>query len=137
MPLAFLVLHVAHECLFVTEAGSQFLCIGKFATAVSSDIDDESVGEGQILEDFIEIALANRTCKATIVYIADIVVEQAVFQPAGYAIVCTQISPLDGIAEIGGVILVPIPVASVVEGCSEVDVNSYNYTSLVTFIISI
>ena len=120
--LARLVLQVAHERLLVAEACRQSLGIGKVAAAIAPDVDDQSVAEQEVLDDLVETALADAAAEAAVVDIADVIIEDTVLHAAGDAIVGAEVAALQGVAEVRGIVLVPLPVASVVEGREEVHV---------------
>ena len=122
MPFTRLVLQIAHECLLIAEPCSQLFGISQIASSVVSDINDESITEGKILEDLVQSAVANGVGEAGVIHIADIVVKDAVVHARGDAIVCSEVFPLQCIAEVRGIILMPTPVSSVIERRVEVHV---------------
>ena len=123
MAFARLVLHIAGEGLLMTEAGGKPFGGGELSTPVASHIHDESVAEGEVLDDLVEAALTHLVGEAAHVEVADVIVEDAVLCPRGDLIVGTEVPALQGVAEVGGVVLMPVPVAPVVEGGIEVHVS--------------
>ena len=120
MALASLMLHIAHKGLLVAEPGSQFLGIGKVAAAIAAYVENHSLAEHEVLDNLVEVALADGRRETAVVYIAYVIVENAIAQSTGYAVVGTKVSALQGIAEVGGVVFVPAPVAAVIESGVEV-----------------
>ena len=120
MALAGLMLHIAHKSLLVAEPGSQFLGIGKVAAAIAAYVENHSLAEHKVLDNLVEVALADGRRETAVVYVADVIVENTVAQSAGNAVVGTKVSALQGIAEVGGVVFVPAPVATVIKSGVEV-----------------
>ena len=120
MALACLVLHIACEGLLMTETGGEALGGGELATAITTDIHDESVAEGEVLDDLVETALTDLIGETTHIEVADVIVEDPVLGTRGDMVVGTEVTALQGVAEIRGVVFVPVPVAAVVERGIEV-----------------
>ena len=123
MPLTRLMLHIASEGLLMTETGGESLGGRKLATAIAADIHDESVAEGEVLDDLVETALTDLIGETAHIEIADVIVEDPVLGTRGDMVVGTEVTALQGVAEIRGVVFVPVPVAAVVEGGVEVHVR--------------
>ena len=116
MALACLVLHIACEGLLMTEAGGEALGGCELTAAIAADIHDESVAEGEVLDDLVETALADLVGETAHVEVADVIVEDAVLGARGDVIVGAEVTALQRVAEVGGIVFVPMPVAAVVEG---------------------
>ena len=123
MALASLVLQVSYGNLGVGEAGRQFLCRGNQSAAVVADIENQSVAGQEVRHDIVQIARAHGSREAAEVDVADVVVQDAVSHACGYLIVGAQVASLQCVAEVGGIVLVPAPVAAVVERGVEVHVS--------------
>ena len=73
-----LMLHVADKQRGVGKSCRQLLCRCNESAAIVADVDDESVARHEIIEYFVEIALAHCRCKRRTTYVADVVVEYAI-----------------------------------------------------------
>ena len=122
MPLSGLVLEVAREGLLLAEAGGEGLRTGQVAAAIAADIDDQAVAEGKVFDDLVEGTFADVVGEAADVEVADVVIEDAVLDCRGDMVVGAEVAALERVTEIGGIVLVPLPVAAVVEGGVEVHV---------------
>ncbi len=117
-----LVAHVAHQSFLVGEAGGKLLGGCEQASAVVAQVDDERATGRQVEEDIVEVARTGLAGKRGAPHIADVVVEDAVAQAAGYLVVGAQVLVDQRVAIVAGIVLVEAPVARHVEGCVEVDV---------------
>ena len=101
------MLQIAYEHFLIGEACRQLNGIGKLTAPVVADIEDQTAAEHQVGKHLVEIAVADSLREALVAYIADIVVKDPVVQPTGNFIVCTQVTTQQGVAHVGGIILVP------------------------------
>ena len=115
-----LMSHIAHEYLFVSKAGSTLLCRRNHSSAVVAHIDDECPARCEVNEYLVEIAVAGFRLEGTDIHIAHVVVEGTIAQGARNLVVGAEIASLQGVAEVLGIVFVPSPVASHIEGCIEV-----------------
>ena len=125
MTFACLMLQITCEGAFVTETGGEAFGSGEFATAIAAYIHDESIAESEVLDDLVERALSHLVGEAAHVEVADVIVEDAVLGSRGDMVVGTEVTALQRIAEVRGVVLVPVPVASVVKGAVEVHMSVF------------
>ena len=100
MPLARLVLHIACERLLMTEAGSKSFGCRELSTAIATDIHDESVAKSEMLDDLVETAFADLIGEAADVEVADVIVEDTVLGDGGDVVVGTEVTALQGVAEV-------------------------------------
>ena len=99
----------------MTEAGGEPFSCRELSAAITAYVHDESVAEGEMLDDLVETALTDLVGEAAHVEIADVIVEDPVLGAGGDMVVGTEVTALQGVAEIRGVVFVPMPVAAVVE----------------------
>ena len=109
----------------MTKTGGEAFGSGEFATAIAAYIHDESIAESEVLDDLVERALSHLVGEAAHVEVADVIVEDAVLGSRGDMVVGTEVTALQRIAEVRGVVLVPVPVASVVKGAVEVHMSVF------------
>ena len=122
MSLACLMGYVAHRRLVVDEAGGEVLCHRQQSALVVAHIHYQSVAQPQVGEDSIEIATAYAALKRRHVDVAYIVGQNAVFHSACQSVFGTEIHALQRVAEVDGVVLMPVPVACGVERRHQIDV---------------
>ena len=120
MTLSRLVLQITHQRLLIAETCCELFCIGEVAASILTDVDDDSVTEGEVAQDLVQTTIANGACEAAIVRIADIIVEDPIAHTGGDAVVCVEVFALECVAEIRRIVLVPTPIAAVVERRIEV-----------------
>ena len=94
MALACLMLHITHKGLLVAEPGSQFLGIGKIAAAIAAYVENHSLAEHKVLDNLVEVALADGRRETAVVYVANVIVENTIAQSTGNAVVGTKVSAL-------------------------------------------
>ena len=110
-----LVLQVSHVDFLVGEPCRKCLSQSEVSASVAADVEDQSRAESEMLEDLVEVAVSEGTGEAAVVDIAGVIVEDAVFHTARDAVVRAEVSALQGVAEVRGVVLLPLPVTAVVE----------------------
>ena len=69
----------------------------------------------------VEVGVAHALLERLVAQVADVVVEDGVVRAACDEIVGAEIAAQQGVAEVGGIVLLPAPVAPRVEGRVEVD----------------
>ena len=122
--LACLVAHIADEDLLVGEVGGELSCFFQIAATVVAHIEDESAAHFQRIQHVGDVAFADTVLERLVADVADVVVEDAVFESCCNLVVsATSEVVVDDVgAEVVGIVLVVTPVAPVVEGGAEVDV---------------
>ena len=78
MALTRLMLYIAGEGLLVTEATGEAFSRSEYASAITPDIHNQSVAEGEVLDDLVETALADLVGEAAHIEVADVIIEDAV-----------------------------------------------------------
>ena len=76
MTFSRLMLQITHQRLLVTETCCELFRIGEIASSVLADIKDESVAEGEVLQDLVQSAIADRVCETAVVCIAETDVQE-------------------------------------------------------------
>ena len=122
VPLARFVLDVARQNAFVGEAGGEAGGVGEVAAAVVAHVDDEAVAGGQVREGFVQIAFADGVGEGGVGDVADVVVQNGIFQSGGDAVVTPQVSFDEAFVVIARVVQIPVPVTGGVRGRVEVHV---------------
>ena len=85
---------MVHKSLLVAEPGSQFLGIGKIAAAIATYVENHSLAEHEVLDNLVEVALADGRRETSVVYISYVIVENTIAQSTGNAVVGTKVSAL-------------------------------------------
>ena len=106
--------------LFVPVVFRLFKLTGQSA-AIAADVDDEAVAARHVEHHLVEVGVAHALLERLVAQVADVVVEDGVVRAACDEIVGAEIAAQQGVAEVGGVVLLPAPVAPRVEGRVEVD----------------
>ena len=95
--------------------------MGHQSAAIAADVDDETVAARHVEHHLVEVGVAHALLERLVAQVADVVVEDGVVRAACDEIVGAEIAAQQGVAEVGGIVLLPAPVAPRVEGRVEVD----------------
>ena len=121
------MLHISHRNRLVGKSSGQFLCRGKHSATVLPQIDDQSAARLKIEQDIVERARADGVGKTGACHIPDIIVEDAVSEPVGNAIVCSEIAVDERVAVIAGIVFVESPIASDVKRGIKIHVSVFQF----------
>ena len=113
---------VAHVHSLVGEARRQFLGVCQVASAVVAYVYYQAVAQHEPVDYFVKVAFTDGVAEAFVVYVADVVVENAVCYARGYLVVSAEVAPLQRVAEVRRVVFFPAPIAREVCRPRQVDV---------------
>ena len=91
MPFTGLVTTVAHQDFLVCEATQQPLGIGKFASAVASDVEYHAVTKPKESEHVAQVAVADAIGETLIDNVGDVIGQNGIFEAAADVVVCAKI----------------------------------------------
>ena len=106
-----LVLNIAYEHFLVGESRRQLLYVSQVAAAILADVDDQPPAQGHVQQHLVDVAVADGRREALVAYVANVVIENLIVQSTGYLVVGTHVAAVERVAVVGGVVLVPGPVA--------------------------
>ena len=128
MPGAALVAHIAHHALGVDEVTGQEVRVRHLSAAVIAYVDDERTAAAEAAQGGVDIALTESLGEARDADVAYavlpvvVVLEPGVAQRPSDAVVLPEVVLDEAAIAPSGVVALPAPVATLVEGRDEIDV---------------
>ena len=120
---ACLVGDVADEELLVGEVGGECVGLGELSASVVPHVDDDAPAGGEVVEHDADVSVADSLLEGLAADVADVVVEDDVFESGGYLVVVSEVEAGYAVVVVFGVVFEEAPVASEVEACADVDVS--------------
>ena len=122
-----LVLHVAHQHLFIGKTGRKCLGTGHHSAAILAQINNQSVARSEVKQDAVEVSSPEIVDERGATQVSHVVVKYAILHASRNLVVFSEVKFQHVLAEMAGIIFFPRPISPHIKGRIEVNVPIFKF----------